>query len=579
MFQVDSAWRVPFQTSGCTNSWPLPSCTIFSWFGSASGAAAARPAEVSTRTKCFIDTVSPARSSERSSTLCTRSSGCGPLEVGWLKRQGSMPFCQLPNTKAMSATPLASVWCAVTNRPSSAGQPSNCSSKACAARARPFASVRPFHNGSPWQSWMTTSAPSTGLPRSSEVTHTSAFSRPCLRCTPRLVTSTPVRTNIGDFLSSSDSPRRSDSISTTWKPGSASGMPTTSKGRGSPPASCGSSMRRACASPASSDTSRVATMRSVRCLTTRPLASRSSVVSYQSRCGRPSSCAVRRVSWWRRSFAYQSSTSAAPSTRRTRSWPWGAAGRSSPCTWRNVTGSTASPPSRSRTPKGAEANLASGGASPLATFKGKLVTLASARPALSFSPAGSSIVNVAFSGSGVGKAICCTSSDLSSLSNTGASAVPVAGFRRACAASARGTGAEKPSVIGRIGRQAAPARSRSQLNSAMKGLRTRNSKRCSTVLSTFGLACAAMPRPQTRRSRTSWGSGRWQVASSQRSACFSRRRALITASRAAPVTMLSGTRSPMPSTSHQALAAMLWAVAAPLSCSRKCWSSSIVAPS
>ena len=40
-----------------------------------------------------------------------------------------------------------------------------------------------------------------------------------------------------------------------------------------------------------------------------------------------------------------------------------------------------------------------------------------------------------------------------------------------------------------------------------------------------------------------------------------------------------GTRSPMPSTSHQALAAMLCAVAAPLSCSRKCWSSSIVAPS
>ncbi len=67
-----------------------------------------------------------------------------------------------------------------------------------------------------------------------------------------------------------------------------------------------------------------------------------------------------------------------------------------------------------------------------------------------------------------------TSVALSSLSKTGASASPpAAGARRTCAASSRGTGAEKRTVIGRIGRQGAAARSRSQLKSAVKALRTR----------------------------------------------------------------------------------------------------------
>ena len=65
-----------------------------------------------------------------------------------------------------------------------------------------------------------------------------------------------------------------------------------------------------------------------------------------------------------------------------------------------------------------------------------------------------------------------TSVALSSLSNTGARGSPLAGASRTCAASVRGTGAEKRRLIGRIGRQGAAALSRSQLNSAVKASRT-----------------------------------------------------------------------------------------------------------
>jgi hypothetical protein len=55
--------------------------------------------------QCFIDTVSPARSSVRSNTVWARSSGRASLLVGTLKRQGSMPRCQSLQVKAMSSTP------------------------------------------------------------------------------------------------------------------------------------------------------------------------------------------------------------------------------------------------------------------------------------------------------------------------------------------------------------------------------------------------------------------------------------------------------------------------------------------
>ena len=141
MLQVETAWRAPLHCSGCTNSWPVPSCTIFMRVGSSSGFALARPVEVSKRTKCFIDTVSPARNSVRSNTVAARTSGSMPRPVGTLKRHASMPFCQLLNTKAVSVTPFASALRAVTNRPLSATQVSKRVSKACAARAMPCASV------------------------------------------------------------------------------------------------------------------------------------------------------------------------------------------------------------------------------------------------------------------------------------------------------------------------------------------------------------------------------------------------------------------------------------------------------
>ena len=62
MLHVVSALRpAPFQVNGMTTSWPLPWWTILTRVGSRSTGTGARPRAVSTRTKCFIDTVSPAR--------------------------------------------------------------------------------------------------------------------------------------------------------------------------------------------------------------------------------------------------------------------------------------------------------------------------------------------------------------------------------------------------------------------------------------------------------------------------------------------------------------------------------------
>ncbi len=69
-----------------------------SWSGSVSGAGSARPVATSSRTKCFIDTVSPTRSSVRSNTVWATRPGSAPPSagdaVGRLKRQDSMPLAQ-----------------------------------------------------------------------------------------------------------------------------------------------------------------------------------------------------------------------------------------------------------------------------------------------------------------------------------------------------------------------------------------------------------------------------------------------------------------------------------------------------
>ena len=96
-------WR---QVSGCVYSCPLPTWVMTRVSGFLPGRP--KPARVSVRIRCFIDTVSPARSSVRSNTVWARTSGCTAMLVGTLKRQGSMPRCQDDQVKAMSGTPRLS---------------------------------------------------------------------------------------------------------------------------------------------------------------------------------------------------------------------------------------------------------------------------------------------------------------------------------------------------------------------------------------------------------------------------------------------------------------------------------------
>ena len=189
-------------------------CVSTTSVGKASTLGSASPRSVSSRRKCFIDTVSPTRSNVRSNTVCARRSGVRPWLVAMLKRQDSMPRLQRLKTKLRSSDVLA-----VTNRPSGVVQRApawrGSSSKPRSTRAMPLASVLPFHSGWPRQSLMATRAPATGRPRSSVVTHTRLLLRPRLKCTPRLVTSAPVRAYIGALAASSASPRMRDSTSTT----------------------------------------------------------------------------------------------------------------------------------------------------------------------------------------------------------------------------------------------------------------------------------------------------------------------------------------------------------------------------
>ena len=232
-------------------------------------------------------------------------------------------------------------------------------------------------------------------------------------------------------------------------------------------------------------------------------------------------------------------------------------------------------------PNGAAANFAIGGASPVATASGNTPAFASVRSALSFKPLGISTRKPAFSGSGTPNLISLTSTALSSVSNTGRNALPESGISRTLAASSRKTGAEKRTLIGRIGRHGAFALSRSQLNSAVNAGRTVKRKRCSSVVATAGFAWAEMPLPQTSRIAAAGGSGRLQARISVRATCsfFSMPRAFNTAARASPPITFMPMRSPMPSTSHQALASTVFSTAAPLRRSTKYWSSAICPPS
>ena len=149
-------------------------------------------------------------------------------------------------------------------------------------------------------------------------------------------------------------------------------------------------------------------------------------------------------------------------------------------TLRSVTGNRAGSPGfapgsakRSTMPNGDAANLASGGIAPVATLRGKLSALRGARPEASLKSFGSSSTNWDDSANGGLKATLFTRASASppSASNAGLSVV-LPDVRRIASASLRATGALKSSRMGRIGRQADWAFSRSQPKLAVKGSRT-----------------------------------------------------------------------------------------------------------
>ena len=156
-------------------------------------------------------------------------------------------------------------------------------------------------------------------------------------------------------------------------------------------------------------------------------------------------------------------------------------------TRRTVTGIIATPPGsakRSTTPKGEAANLASGGIGPVAVFIGKLPGAASARPDASTNFAGTSMVKGVLSAKGGAKLTDSTtaSSSLALSSSAFGFWVLSPPFIVICIASLRDTGALKRSSIGRNGRQAACAFSRSQVNDTANGSRTSKANRFSIAL-------------------------------------------------------------------------------------------------
>jgi hypothetical protein len=152
-------------------------------------------------------TVSPARKSVRSSTVCATT---GPVKDsgGRSNRNGSMPWSQDECTMPTSP-PASAMTSRPPERPRSAGicrqskkrsgnrrghDGSASSDDSPAKRASPSASVVPVASVLPVQSVTETRAPATGSAPSSVVTQTRDASRPHLRCTDRFVTSAAVGT-------------------------------------------------------------------------------------------------------------------------------------------------------------------------------------------------------------------------------------------------------------------------------------------------------------------------------------------------------------------------------------------------
>ncbi|MCY1503882.1 hypothetical protein D9M68_380300 [compost metagenome] len=202
MAKLFSALRPPVavlrQASGWVKRWPLPMWVTTSVSGRFSGRP--KPLLVCVRSRLFIDTVSPARSSVRSKMVWAMPSGRTSRLVGTLKRQGSIPRCQSLQVKARSSTPLSSLARALTNQAlvsySFGPLQLGASGDTPLSITMPLASVVPVATALPSQLDTRTSAPATTLPLSSVVTQAIEFSRPSLKCTARLVASAVVRTYI-----------------------------------------------------------------------------------------------------------------------------------------------------------------------------------------------------------------------------------------------------------------------------------------------------------------------------------------------------------------------------------------------
>ena len=172
--------------TGRVIDWPLPTWVSVSLSGNAFAAGTANPLPVRVRTKCFIASVSPARSRLRSSTLCAMS-GAQVSADGSAKRQDSMPSFHEVSVKVRSRSTRAD-----TNQPPGQFLHDGAVPRLFAMRARPCVSDAPVQTGLPSQVLTVTCAPATGSPVSSAVTHTSEDSRPILACATRLVTSAAV---------------------------------------------------------------------------------------------------------------------------------------------------------------------------------------------------------------------------------------------------------------------------------------------------------------------------------------------------------------------------------------------------
>ena len=351
------------------------------------------------RTKCFIETVSPARSSVRSNTVRARSSARARWPPDARNARARCP-CQLLNTKAMS-----SLACAVTKKPASAGiafSTSACATIAtplvrscqptgagCGSRSRPPRRRPPVRHG-PARS----PTPARSRGRSSRARRDWWRAPPCAR------TSVP---------SCRAAPRRGGAI--------------RSRPHGSPAA------RAECRPPRRP---RVAAgeLRQLEALRLRVGGEQRDLARGDvfldaalehtplgiTLFHRLEPLALRPAQRLRAQprlvvfehLAYQPAPRhryrAGANARRRPHSHRAVCGRSSPCT------GAASPAARRRRPRArrcrraAAANLAIGGASPVATVSGKLAALASGRPALSFRPRAAPRQR-AFSASGVGKAM------------------------------------------------------------------------------------------------------------------------------------------------------------------------------